>query len=127
LRTRAIDCRRTCRGRGGRRRQRQPHLRQAAPLHLPRPRGPGRRLQLSGASARAPLELPVEAFQREPPNDMPAFSTTVVSDKEAADVWAFLRSLPGRKPVKDFALLKLISGAQLAAVGRVMRRVTLSS
>jgi hypothetical protein len=37
--------------------------------------------------SRAPLELSVEAFQafpHEPPNDMPAFSTTVVSDKEAA-------------------------------------------
>ena len=56
----------------------------------------------------ASLELPVEAFQaflREPPNDMPAFSTAVLSDQEAVDVWAFLRSLPGRKPVKDFPLL----------------------
>jgi hypothetical protein len=35
----------------------------------------------------------------------PAFSTAVLSDKEAADVWAFLRALPGRKPVKDFPLL----------------------
>ena len=60
------------------------------------------------APALASLELPVEAFQaflREPPNDMPAFSTAVLSDQEAADVWAFLRSLPGRKPVKDFPLL----------------------
>jgi mono/diheme cytochrome c family protein len=60
------------------------------------------------APALASLELPVEAFQaflREPPNDMPAFSTAVLSDKEAADVWAFLRSLPGRKPVQDFPLL----------------------
>jgi mono/diheme cytochrome c family protein len=60
------------------------------------------------APALASLELPVEAFQaflREPPNDMPAFSTAVLSDKDAADVWAFLRSLPGRKPVKDFPLL----------------------
>ena len=60
------------------------------------------------APALASLELPVEAFQaflREPPNDMPAFSSAVLSDQEAADVWAFLRSLPGRKPVKDFPLL----------------------
>ena len=56
----------------------------------------------------AALELPVEAFQaflREPPNDMPAFSTAVLSDKEAADMWAWLHSLPGRKPAKDFPLL----------------------
>jgi mono/diheme cytochrome c family protein len=60
------------------------------------------------APALAGLELPIEAFQaflREPPNDMPAFSTAVVSDNEAADVWAFLHALPGRKPVKDFPLL----------------------
>jgi mono/diheme cytochrome c family protein len=58
--------------------------------------------------ALAALELPVEAFQaflREPPNDMPAFSTAVLSDKDAADMWAFLHSLPGRKPAKDFPLL----------------------
>ena len=60
------------------------------------------------APALAAIELPVEAFQaflREPPNDMPAFSTAVLSDKEAADMWAFLHALPGRKPAKDFPLL----------------------
>jgi len=56
----------------------------------------------------AALELPVEAFQaflREPPNDMPAYSTAVLSNQEAADIHAFLRSLPGRRPVKDIPLL----------------------
>jgi mono/diheme cytochrome c family protein len=60
------------------------------------------------APALAALELPVEAFQaflREPPNDMPAFSTALLSDKEAADMWAWLHALPGRKPAKDFPLL----------------------
>jgi len=60
------------------------------------------------APALAAIELPVEAFQaflREPPNDMPAFSTALLSDKEAADMWAWLHSLPGRKPAKDFPLL----------------------
>lgn len=60
------------------------------------------------APALAALELPVEAFQaflREPPNDMPAFSPAVLSDKDAADMWAWLHSLPGRKPAKDFPLL----------------------
>jgi mono/diheme cytochrome c family protein len=60
------------------------------------------------APALAALELPVEAFQaflREPANDMPAFSTAVLSDKEAADMWAWLHTLPGRKPAKDFPLL----------------------
>jgi mono/diheme cytochrome c family protein len=52
--------------------------------------------------------MPVESFQaflREAPNDMPTYSTAVLSDSEAADIYAFLRSLPGRKPVKDFPLL----------------------
>jgi mono/diheme cytochrome c family protein len=58
--------------------------------------------------ALAQLELPVEsfvAFLREAPNDMPAYSADVLSDKDAADIHAFLRSLPGRKPAKDFPLL----------------------
>jgi mono/diheme cytochrome c family protein len=60
------------------------------------------------APALAAIELPVEAFQaflREPPNDMPAFSTALLSDKEAADMWAWLHALPGRKPAKEFPLL----------------------
>jgi mono/diheme cytochrome c family protein len=60
------------------------------------------------APALAQIEMPVESFQaflREPPNDMPAYSTAVLSDQDAADIHAFLRSLPGRKPVKDIPLL----------------------
>jgi mono/diheme cytochrome c family protein len=56
----------------------------------------------------AQLELPLEsfvAFLREAPNDMPAYSAGVLSDKDAADIHTFLRSLPGRKPTKDFPLL----------------------
>jgi mono/diheme cytochrome c family protein len=58
--------------------------------------------------ALAQIDAPVEsfiAFLREAPNDMPSFSADVLSDKDAADIHAFLRSLPGRKPVKDFPLL----------------------
>lgn len=58
--------------------------------------------------ALASLETPVEsfiAFLREAPHDMPAYSTTVLSDKEARDIHTFLRTLPGRKPAKDFPLL----------------------
>ena len=58
--------------------------------------------------ALANIALPVESFisfLREAPNDMPTYSTAVLSDSEAADIYAFLRSLPGRKPVKDFPLL----------------------
>jgi mono/diheme cytochrome c family protein len=56
----------------------------------------------------AALEMPVEsftAFLREAPNDMPAYSAGVLSDQEAADIHAYLRTLPGRKPVKDVPLL----------------------
>lgn len=58
--------------------------------------------------ALAQIELPVEsfiAFLRAAPNDMPSFSAEVLSDKDAADIHAFLRSLPGPKPAKDFPLL----------------------
>ena len=58
--------------------------------------------------ALAQIELPVEsfiAFLRAAPNDMPAFSAAVLSDKDAADIYAYLRTLPGRRPAKDFPLL----------------------
>jgi mono/diheme cytochrome c family protein len=60
------------------------------------------------APAIAKLEMPVEAFVsflRDAPNVMPAYSSDVLSDKEAADIHAFLQSLPGRKPAKEFPLL----------------------
>ena len=56
----------------------------------------------------AQIALPVDsfiAFLREAPNDMPSFSAAVLSDKDAADIHAFLRSLPGPKSPKDFPLL----------------------
>lgn len=58
--------------------------------------------------ALAKLELPVDsfvAFLRAAPNDMPTFSAEVLSDNDAIDIYAFLRSLPGRQPVKNFPLL----------------------
>jgi mono/diheme cytochrome c family protein len=60
------------------------------------------------APAIAQLELPAEsfvAFLRSAPNDMPTYAVAVLSDKDANDIYAFLRSLPGRKPAKDFPLL----------------------
>jgi mono/diheme cytochrome c family protein len=36
---------------------------------------------------------------------MPSFSAQVLSDKDAADIHAFLRSLPGPRPVKDIPQL----------------------
>ena len=57
------------------------------------------------APALAQTQLPVEAFKifvRVGPNDMPAYAESVLSDKDVADIHAFLRSLPGRRPAKDF-------------------------
>jgi mono/diheme cytochrome c family protein len=56
----------------------------------------------------AQIELPVDsfiAFLRAAPNDMPAYSANVLSDQDAADIHAYLSSLPSRKPAKDFPLL----------------------
>ena len=58
--------------------------------------------------ALAKTALPVEsfiAFLREAPNDMPSFSADVLSDKDAADIHAFLQSLPGPRPVKEIPQL----------------------
>ncbi|MDB5405583.1 MAG: hypothetical protein JWL84_495 [Rhodospirillales bacterium] len=46
----------------------------------------------------AKTQLPYEAFAqqlRNPSNDMPTYSATVMSDKDVADVFAFLQSLSG--------------------------------
>jgi mono/diheme cytochrome c family protein len=56
----------------------------------------------------AGLQQPVEAFLaflRDAPNDMPAYSATVLPDKDATDIYAFIRSLPGRRPTQDIPLL----------------------
>jgi mono/diheme cytochrome c family protein len=58
--------------------------------------------------ALAKTALPAEsfiAFLREAPNDMPSFSAKVLSDKDAADIHAFLQSLPGPRPVKEIPQL----------------------
>jgi len=56
----------------------------------------------------AKTELPFEGFKqqlRDPVRVMPAYSEAVLSDKEAADIFAFVKTLPGRRPVKDIPLL----------------------
>ena len=56
----------------------------------------------------AKTELPFEGFKqqlRDPVRVMPAYSEAVVSDKEAADIYAFLQTLSGRRPAKDFPIL----------------------
>jgi mono/diheme cytochrome c family protein len=56
----------------------------------------------------AQTKLAPEAFGlmvRTGPNDMPAYSAAVLSDKDLADIYAFVRSLPGPRPVQDIPLL----------------------
>jgi mono/diheme cytochrome c family protein len=52
--------------------------------------------------------LPFDGFKgqvRNPTDDMPAYSDAVVSDKEIADIYAFVQSLPGPGSPKDIAIL----------------------
>ena len=52
--------------------------------------------------------LPFEGFKgqvRNPSDDMPAYSDAVLSDKDVADVYAFVQSLPGPGSPKDIAIL----------------------
>jgi len=61
------------------------------------------------ATALAKTEMPFEGFLgqiRNPSNDMPAYASSVLSDQEVADIYAFVQSLPGPRDVRDIAILK---------------------
>ena len=63
---------------------------------------------LSPAPTLAKTVVPFEGFKmqiRNPSNDMPAYSEPVMSDREIADIYAFMQSLPGRGNPKDIAIL----------------------
>jgi mono/diheme cytochrome c family protein len=52
--------------------------------------------------------LPLDGFKgqvRNPTDDMPAYSDAVLSDKDIADIYAFVQSLPGPGSPKDIAIL----------------------
>ena len=52
--------------------------------------------------------LPFDGFKgqlRNPADDMPAYSDAVLSDKDVADIYAFVQSLPGPSSAKDIAIL----------------------
>ena len=52
--------------------------------------------------------LPFDGFKgelRNPANDMPAYSEAVLSDKDIADIYAFVESLPGPRSSKDIPIL----------------------
>jgi mono/diheme cytochrome c family protein len=56
----------------------------------------------------AATALPFDGFKaliRGPSNNMPAYSDAVLSDKDIADVYAFLESLPGPRSPKDISIL----------------------
>jgi mono/diheme cytochrome c family protein len=60
------------------------------------------------APSLAKTGMPFDAFEaqcREPANDMPRYSTAVLSDQEIADVYAFVQSLPGVRSAKDISIL----------------------
>ena len=65
-------------------------------------------LMTGSAPVLAQTRMPFAAFrrqQRNPINDMPPYPENLLSEKEAADIFAYLQSLPGRRPVKDFPIL----------------------
>jgi mono/diheme cytochrome c family protein len=56
----------------------------------------------------ASTALPFEGFKgqiRDPSNDMPAYSDAVLSDKDIADIFAFVKSLPPARSAKDISIL----------------------
>jgi ubiquinol-cytochrome c reductase cytochrome c subunit len=55
-----------------------------------------------------PKPIPITAFQRyvrQPTAQMPPYTTKVVSDKDLADIYAFLQSVKQPPAVKDIPLL----------------------
>ena len=47
-------------------------------------------------------------YVRRPAGAMPAYIDKVITDQELTDIWAYLKTLPGPKPVKDIPLLNQI-------------------
>jgi ubiquinol-cytochrome c reductase cytochrome c subunit len=47
-------------------------------------------------------------YVRRPPGEMPAYTERVVSDRELKDIYAYIRSFPPPKSVKDIPLLNTI-------------------
>jgi mono/diheme cytochrome c family protein len=56
----------------------------------------------------AQTRLSEDAFKiivRNGPNEMPAYTESVLPDHDLADIYAFVRSLPGPRPAKEIPLL----------------------
>ena len=57
----------------------------------------------------AKTAMPFDGFKgqlRQPISDMPAYSEIVMSDRQIADIYAFLQTLPGPRPTNDMAIFK---------------------
>src|SRR5580658_2253926 len=55
----------------------------------------------------AKTQMPFEGFKgqlRSPVNEMPAYNEKVMTDKQIADIYAFVESLPGPRPTKDMKI-----------------------
>jgi mono/diheme cytochrome c family protein len=50
-------------------------------------------------------------YVRRPSGAMPAYVDKVATDQELTDIWTYLKTLPGPKPVKDIPLLNQIKGS----------------
>jgi len=62
----------------------------------------------SPAPILAHTALPFDGFKgqiRNPVNDMPAYPAAILSDKDIADIYAFVETLPGPRAPKDFPIL----------------------
>ena len=65
-------------------------------------------LMTGPAPILAQTKMPYPAFMRQvryPINDMPPYPVKLLPDQEVADIYAYLQSLPGRRPVKDIPIL----------------------
>ncbi len=51
-------------------------------------------------------------YIRRPPGEMPAYTDKVVSDQQLTDIYAYLKSFPAPKAIKDIPLLNKIKERQ---------------
>ena len=63
----------------------------------------GARIASTALNAQAVIR-----YVRRPSGAMPAYIDKVISDQELTDIWAYLKTLPGPKAVKDIPLLNSI-------------------
>lgn len=65
-------------------------------------------LMTGPAPILAQTKMPYASYKRQlrnPINDMPPYPEKLLSEQEVADIYAYLQSVPGRRPVKDIPIL----------------------